>query len=263
MTDLAPRLFADEWRKRVEEAMMARPWKLLVGPVLVVCTLSQQPTTAQGRSASAEKMAPIEQYLMDRNAEIALARSAAPKAISGDATVLVLTRSGFETAVKGKNGFVCLVDRSWQAAFAVPEFWNPKVHAPTCYNPQAVRSVMPVFQKRTEWALAGLSKMEIIARLKTAFEKQELESPEPGAMAYMMSKQQYISDSNPQLFPHVMFYMPNRVTAADWGANLPQSPVSLHGPDRLPDGTPELLTVFVVPVAQWSDASNAPPHKKP
>ena len=52
-------------------------------------------------------MAPLDQYLItDRNAEIALARSAAPAAISSDAEVLVLGRNGYETALKGKNGFV-------------------------------------------------------------------------------------------------------------------------------------------------------------
>jgi hypothetical protein len=168
---------------------MARLWKPVgcraVALTLVVCALSQQRTTAQDRGASAEKMAPIEQYLIaDRNSEIALARSAAPKAISGEATILVLTRSGYETTVKGKNGFVCLVDRNWQAPFALPNFWNAKVRAPICYNPQAVRSVVPVIQKRTEWALAGLSKAEIMARVKTAFEKKELGPPEPGAMAF-------------------------------------------------------------------------------
>jgi hypothetical protein len=245
---------------------MARLWKPVncraIALTLVVCALSQQRTTAQQRGASAEKMAPIEQYLIaDRNSEIALARSAAPKAISGDATILVLTRSGYETTVKGKNGFVCLVDRNWQAPFALPNFWNAKVRAPICYNPQAVRSVVPVIQKRTEWALAGLSKAEIMARVKTAFEKKELGPPEPGAMAYMMSKQQYLDDVDPQFRPHLMFYMTSRINGADWGANLPQSPVML-GPEKLPDGAREPLTVFVVPVGQWSDGSDAPAPKQ-
>src|SRR5215469_11185170 len=49
-----------------------------------------------GRAADAKtpypRMAPLDQYLMDRDAEIALARSAAPDAISGDATILLLGR---------------------------------------------------------------------------------------------------------------------------------------------------------------------------
>ncbi len=69
---------------------------------------------AQNVATPYPNMAPIEQYLMtDRAAEIALARSAAPESISRDAEVLVLGRHGFETAVKGKNGFVCIVERSW------------------------------------------------------------------------------------------------------------------------------------------------------
>ena len=84
-------------------------------------------------------MAPLAQYMMDPNAEIALARSAAPKSISDGAQVLVLGRAGFNVAVKGTNGSACLVQRSWNAAVDFPEFWNPKIRAPICLNPAAVR----------------------------------------------------------------------------------------------------------------------------
>src|SRR5215469_18410602 len=83
-------------------------------------------------------------YLMEKNAEIQLARSAAPDSISRDATILVLGRQGYETAVAGKNGFVCMVGRSWMAAFDWPEFWNPKVRAADCMNSQAARSILPI-----------------------------------------------------------------------------------------------------------------------
>jgi hypothetical protein len=72
-------------------------------------------------------MAPPDQYLMERNAEILLARSAAPAAVSSDAEVLILGRHGYETGVEGKNGFVCVVERSWTSAFDDPEFWNPNL----------------------------------------------------------------------------------------------------------------------------------------
>src|SRR5260370_35084141 len=62
-------------------------------------------------------MAPLDQYLMDRNAEIAMARSAAPEAISGDADVLVLGRHGDETAGKCKNGLVCAGERDGMCPF--------------------------------------------------------------------------------------------------------------------------------------------------
>ena len=107
-------------------------------------------------------MAPVEQYLMNRNAEIALARSAAPDAISRDATILVLTRHGYETAVEGKNGWVCMVERGWMAPSDAPEFWNPKIRGPICFNPPAARSVLPTTYKRTAMVLLGKTKAEII-----------------------------------------------------------------------------------------------------
>ncbi|MGB6026827.1 MAG: hypothetical protein WBG40_16650, partial [Candidatus Sulfotelmatobacter sp.] len=81
---------------------------------------------ARAQDAKYPNMAPLEQYLMDRDAEIALARTAAPEAISRDADVLVLGRHGYETAVKGKNGFVCVVDRNWMGQFegeGADNFW--------------------------------------------------------------------------------------------------------------------------------------------
>jgi len=217
---------------------------------------------AQDRETSYPSMAPLEQYLMaDRNAEIGLARSAAPAAIAADATILVLARRGYEKAVEGKNGFVCLVARKWDTPFAVPDFWNPKVRAPICFNPQASRSVVAEVLKRTELALAGLSKTEIMARIKSAFEKKEFELPEPGAMAYMMSKEQYLDDQDPHFQPHLMFYVPNSKGGTDWGANQPKSPV-LMSPDRLPDGSPEPVLIFVIPVTHWSDGTAAAGHEK-
>jgi hypothetical protein len=228
-----------------------------LGLALMLSGVSQARAQAQDRGASYPSMAPIEQYLIaNRKVEVALARSAAPTAISGDATILVLTRRGYETAVNGKNGFVCLVDRKWQSPFAELDFWNPKVRAPVCFNPQAARTVVPINLKRTQLALAGLSKLEIMNRVKDAFEKRELGAPEPGAMAYMMSKDQYLDDKDPRFQPHLMFYAPNTVDGADWGANLPRSPV-FAGPQRLPDGAREPLIVFVVPVAHWSDGTAA------
>jgi hypothetical protein len=158
--------------------------------VAAIAVLFATPGLGWSQTTSYPSMAPLEQYLMaDRNSEIALARSAAPPAISKQATVLVLTRRGYETAVKGANGFVCLVDRAWQdPSFAEAEFWNQKIRAPTCLNPQAVRSVLPVAHKRTELALAGRSRTEIMDRIKAAHESKEFGPPESGAMCYMMSK---------------------------------------------------------------------------
>ncbi len=86
---------------------------------------------AQDAKSPYPAMAPLDQYLIaDRNAEIAVARSAAPNSISQVAEVMVLGRHGYQSAVKGKNCFVCLVWRSWAAGIDDPEFWNPKLRGP-------------------------------------------------------------------------------------------------------------------------------------
>jgi hypothetical protein len=115
---------------------------------------------------------------MERNAEIALARSAAPESISRDAEVLILGRQGYETGVMGKNGFVCIVQRAWTAAYADPEFGSPRLRYPICYKPAAVRSYLPIVFNKTELALAGASKVEFIDRIMAAFNKNELPTPE-------------------------------------------------------------------------------------
>ena len=154
---------------------------------------------AQAPRTAYSSMAPLDQYLMpDRNTEIALARSAAPDAISGDAKILVLGPHGYKTAVDGKNGFVCLVERGWMSPSEAPEFWNPKLRGPICFNPPAAKSVLPTTFERTEMALAGRTKAEIIEGNKAAFEKGELPSLEPGAMSYMMSKRAYLTDKRSQ-----------------------------------------------------------------
>ncbi|HEY5084978.1 MAG TPA: hypothetical protein VII48_10670, partial [Rhizomicrobium sp.] len=95
-------------------------------------------------------MVPVAEYLIPRDAEIALARSAATNAIAKDAQIMVFTTTGFQTAVKGTNGFVCLVARSWSAGFGDPDFWNPQVRAPICYNALAAKSQVPETIKRTQ-----------------------------------------------------------------------------------------------------------------
>src|SRR5580658_6548299 len=208
-------------------------------------------------------MAPLDQYLMtDRNAEIALARSAAPAAISSDAEVLVLGRNGYETAVKGKNGFVCVVERGWMGPFDgefAVNFWNPKIRGPICFNPPAARSILPMTYKRTEMVLAGQSKAQIIDGIKT-FIKQELPPLEPGAMSYMMSKEQYLTDDGEHhnWMAHLMFYTP-LMGGAVWGADLSNSPVMLNPQFS---GAPEPIDVFMVRAGWWSDGTADPVRMK-
>jgi len=194
------------------------------------------------------KMAPIDQYLMtDQDAEIALARSAAPESISRDAEVLVLGRHGFETAVKGTNGFVCIVGRGWTSA-ADADYWNPKVRVPMCVNAAAARSYLLRVTKETEWGLAGRTQAQMTESIASAIAKKELPPMEPGAMCYMMGKEGYGGDSKPHWPSHLMFFYSD-TDLASWGANLPGSPVvAMSDPV-------EHLTEFVIPVQRWSDGT--------
>src|SRR6202046_665468 len=177
-------------------------------------------TWAEDAKTQYPNMAPLDQYLMaDRNAEIALARPAAPTSISGDATVLVFDKSGYQTAVEGKNGFTCLVERAWMSPMDRPEFWNPKIRGPICYNPAAVRTILPYTIVRTKLALAGSSKAQMRESLTAAVAKNELPMPEAGAMSYMMSKTGYLNDAVGHWCPHLMFSVP-KTNDASWGADL-------------------------------------------
>ena len=208
----------------------------------------------QNVKAPYPSMAPLDQYLMaDRKAEIALARSAAPDAISGEATIMVLGRHGYETVVEGKNGFVCVVERGWMSPSHATEFWNPKIRGPICFNPPAARSVLPTTLKRTEMVLAGRTMDEIIEGNKAAFEKGELPPLEPGAMSFMMSKDAYLTDDNDHNLSHLMFYTPP-LDGKAWGADLPKSPVMLIPQFK---GT-QPIDVFIVAMRRWSDGTAAP-----
>ena len=217
------------------------------------------PTVAQEKKATLyPAMAPAEQYrIADAQDEIALARSAGPPSISIDAEVLVLGKRGYEVAVKGRNGFVCFVERSWAAGFDDPEFWNPKLRAPNCFNPPAVRSVLPQYLERTEWVLAGLGRSQIVEKARAAFAGHRFIAPEPGSFSFMLSRQGYLSDdaAGPWL-PHVMLFVAHGQAAA-WGAGLEGSPILGT------DGSPFEPTVLFIPVRSWSDGSPAPPPAKP
>ena len=194
-------------------------------------------------------MAPLQQYLMPEDSEVTLARSSAPTAISGAAEVMVLRPEGYVTVAKGTNGFLCIVERSWAKPTSDPEFWNPKVRAPNCFNP-AARTFAEIYLMKTRLVLAGKPKTDILAATNAAFSSRQLPPLAPGAMCYMMSRQQYLSDDDMSWHPHLMFFTSSQSPAA-WGANLPGSPL-IAGPD--PE---ERATIFMVVVAHWSDGTPA------
>ena len=221
---------------------------------------------APAYAAPDSHMAPVSAYLMDRTQEITLARSAAPASITKDATILVLTRSGYETAVQGTNGFVCWVGRGFSGAPDWDERWNPHIRAAACDNPQAARSITPLAKLRTAMTLAGRTDAAIIARIKLALRSKELLPLEAGAMCYMMSKDAYLTDAGNHAMAHVMFYIPFE-NGNSWGANLAGSP--LFGGNYwsiLPEHKAETadlppISVILVGVATWSDGTPAAVHQ--
>lgn len=239
--------------------MGRRPLHTMRGIVTAAIALAATVSRVAAQVDSSTHMGPVGPYLMDRSAEIALARSAAPASISGDATILVLGTQGYETAVSGTNGFVCLVGRSWSAAFDWPEFWNPRVRAADCMNPQSARAMVPIFLLRSRMAMAGRSKGEMLSAVKGAFAGGEVPRLEGGAMDYMMAKGAYLTDAGDHNMPHLMFLTAD-IAAKDWGADVPGSPVMAapywYFSSTVPSGLPPIL-VFLVGVTQWSDGTPA------
>lgn len=216
---------------------------------LQLVTSGAVPTVAQAGTAGYPAMASLDQYLIsDEQSEIALARSAAPSSISDGAEVMVLGREGYKTAVKGTNGFLCIVERSWAQGTDDAEFWNPKMRAPHCFNAQAARSFALIYLMKTKLVLAGKSKADIAQAITRALDTKELPALEPGAMAYMMSKQQYLNDRGKEWHPHAMFFSPGDMTKS-WAADDPHSPVMVATDPQ------EHVTILFVLADKWSDGS--------
>jgi hypothetical protein len=210
-------------------------------------------------------MAPIDAYLLDRATEISLAKSAAPDAIAKDATVLVLTRTGYETAIKGTNGFVCYVGRGFGGAPDWPERWDPRILAAACDNPPAVRTMTALLKLRTALTLARKSDTEVMDRIKAALRTRKIPPLEAGAMCYMMSRNAYLSAQGEHNMAHVMFYVPAR-DGTTWGANQPGSPVIggnywylLPGHDADIAALPP-ISVFLVATSTFSDGTPVASH---
>jgi hypothetical protein len=227
--------------------------KTVVLAVLVQLLISGATLPARAQTGSSyASMAPLDQYLIsDENSEIALARTAAPASISDNAEIMVLGPQGYKTAAKGTNGFLCLVERAWSQDVNNPQFWNPKIRAPHCFNAAAAKTFAPIFLMKTKLVLAGKSRAEILQATSSAFDSKELPALAPGSMAYMMSKQQYLNDRDKAWHPHVMFYVPGDAAKSS-GANLTGSPViAANDPE-------ERVTILMMLAAHWSDGSAAP-----
>ena len=218
--------------------------------IALLALLQSASMTAVAQSDPYPAMAPLAQYLMPEADEIALARTAAPTAVSADADVMVLRKDGYATAAKGTNGFMCLVERGWAGDSSFADFWNARQRAPICFNPAAVATWVPIYLMKTQLALAGKSKKEIVQATSAALDDRRLPAIAPGAMSFMMSKQQYLNDEDKAWRPHTMFFVP--ADAKTWGANVKGSPVMAA------DDPEEHVTIFMIPADHWSDGSAAP-----
>ena len=176
------------------------------------------------------KYPPLSAYLMARDEEIALARSAAPPAISERATIEVLTKSGFEVAHQGDDGFVCLVMRGFTGAptFTPAQFrlmvYDPKTLAPICLNPEAVKEVLPYYQLRTQLGIQGKTPEQIAQAVKEAYNKGDIPKRDQVSFGYMWSADQVLGPAG-HWHPHVMIYAPNyenpMLGANEMGSHLP------------------------------------------
>lgn len=199
--------------------------------------------------AQASKYPPLDKYLMPADAEIALARSAAPASVSERATVKVLTRSGYQVAQKGDNGVVCMVLRGFAApTYSPPEVrdlvYDPTVRAPICFVPPADRAVMPYYEFRTKLAMKGMTPDEIAQAVAAAYTTGGIPRRDTVSFGYMWSADQQLGPAG-AFHPHMMVFAPyaeNSILAAGNGP-----------PDRLPLVSDDARTPFAVVVIPVDD----------
>lgn len=209
---------------------------------LLSATLGLAPAKGQ-----ASKYPPLSEYMMARDAEIALAKSAAPDFVSDHATIKVFTASGFQTSVEGDNGFVCMVMRGFTGA---PTFtpvpvrdyinYDAKTRAPICLDPLAARTILPYYELRTKLGLEGKTAEEIAAAVQAAYAKGQIPKRPEVCFAYMWSADQVLGPAG-HWHPHLMVYLPNYETLL--GTRHPEKPLPAIGDD---EGTP--FAVGTIPV---------------
>jgi hypothetical protein len=198
-------------------------------------------------SALPAQYASLTAYMMPRDAEIALARSAAPANVSDRATIKVLTNTGFQVAHEGDNGFVCLVLRGWAAPTFTPTplrelVYYAKLRAPICYNPAASRTVLPYQELRTKLGIDGKTPDEIATAVQAAYATGKLPRMETVGFAYMFSADQDLGPGVGAFHPHVMVFAPYYDNAM-LGGNAFGSALPFVSDDA---GTPFAVTVIPV-----------------
>ncbi len=217
--------------------------KIMAGLVLLL--VSMLAASVRGQSA---KYPPLSEYMMTPEAEIALARSAAPENVSAHATVKTLTASGYKVATQGDNGFVCIVMRGWGAPTFTPTqlrelVYYAKLRAPICFNPVASRTVLPLQELRARLGMEGKTPDQIAEGVQAAYAKGELPRMETVAFAYMFSADQDLGPGVGAWHPHMMVYTPYYENSM-LGGNQFAGALPVVTDDA---GTPFAVTVIQVP----------------
>jgi len=216
--------------------------KLAMSLVFLLATLDAVALLAQS-----PKYPPLNEYMMARDAEIALAKSAAPDSISGRATIKVLTASGFQVVHDGDNGFVCLVMRGWSAPTYTPApfrdlVYDAKVRAPICFNPDASRTVLPYYELRSKLGMEGKTPDQIAEGVQATYTKGELPKRDSVSFAYMWSADQNLASGVGHWHPHMMVFSPYYKNSMLGGNEFAES-LPFVADD---EGTP--FAVVVIPV---------------
>ena len=197
--------------------------------------------------AQSSKYPALQDYMMPREAEVELARSAAPSNVSSRATIKVLTPSGYQVVREGDNGFVCMVMRGWSAPTYTPEplrdlVYDAKLRAPICFDPEASRTAMPYYELRTKLGMEGKTPDQIAAGVEAAYAKGQLPKRDGVTFAYMWSADQNLGAPVGHWHPHMMVFSPYYKNSM-LGDNELGKPLPMVTDDA---GTP--FTVVVIPV---------------
>jgi hypothetical protein len=181
--------------------------------IVVVLVWLLPALNSAGAGTQSSKYPPLTEYLMPRDAEVALARSAAPSNISSRATTKVLTTTGYQVVREGDNGFVCMVMRGWTAPTYTPAplrdlVFDPTVRAPICFNPEASRTVMPYYELRSKLAMEGRMPDQIAEGIEAAYARGELPKRDGVTFAYMWSADQNLGPGAGHWHPHMMVFSP-------------------------------------------------------
>ena len=223
-----------------------------------------------GASAAAQSPPPLKiekkypsmsEFMMPREAEIALARSAGPENLSSNATIKILTAKGFQTAIEGNNGFACMVLRGWGAPTYNPEQFRDFIYvadlrAPICFDAVSARTMMPYYELRHRLGLEGKTVDEIAKGIEAAYARGELPKVEP-SIGYMLSRDMYLGPhlGHGFVYPHIMLFLPY-YTNAMLGGNERRSGLPFLSDDS---GTPFSVTVIPIDKARAISASGRAP----